>query len=66
MLRTNPVHKQDSKSEKKKITDQLVYCQTSPSCMKGLCLNKYQNILKNLFSLNINVDLGRVLVLSTV
>ena len=54
-----PVHKKDSKSEKN-ITDQLVYCQTSPRCMKGLCLNKCQNSLKVLFSLNINVDLGRV------
>ena len=54
-----PVHKKDSKT-RKIITDQLVYCQTSPRCMKGLCLNKCQNSLKVLFSLNINVDLGRV------
>ena len=59
-----PVHKKDS--VRKIIIDQLVYCQTSPSCMNGSCLNKCQNILKVLFSLNINVDLGRVLVLSTV
>ena len=31
--------------------------------MKGFCLNKCQNSLKVLFPLNINVDLGRVLVL---
>ena len=51
---------------RKIIKDQLVYCQTSPSYMKGSCLNICQNILKNLFSLNVNVDLGKVLVLSTV
>ena len=34
---------------RKIITDQLVYCQTSPSCVKGSCLNKCQNILKILF-----------------
>ena len=50
-----PVHKKDS--VRKIITDQLVYCQTFPSCMNGSCLNKCQNILKVLFSLNINVDL---------
>ena len=33
-----PVHKKDSKT-RKIITDQLVYYQTSPKCMKGLCLN---------------------------
>ena len=60
-----PVHKKDSE-RKKTITDQLVYCQTSPRCMKGLCLNKCQNSLKVLFFLDINVDLKRVLVVSTV
>ena len=49
----------------KKTTDQLVYCQTSSKRINGLCLNKCQNILK-VFSVNINVDLGRVLVLSSV
>ena len=39
---------------RKIITDQLVYCQTSPSCMKGSCLNKCQNILKILFPLNMS------------
>ena len=34
--------------------------------MKGSCLNKCQNNLKILFSLNIDVNLGKVLVLSTV
>ena len=45
------VHKKDSKAQKI-ITDQLVYCQTSPYCMNGSCLNKRQNILK-VYSLNI-------------
>ena len=31
------------------VTDQLVYCQTSQSCMNGSCLNKCQNILKVLY-----------------
>ena len=35
-----PLHKKDSKSAKKLFTHQLVYCQTSPNCMNGLCLNK--------------------------
>ena len=61
---TIPVHKKDSKA-RKILTDQLVCCQTYPRCMKGLCSNKCQNSLKVLFSLNSNVDLGRVLVLST-
>ena len=64
MTDITPVHKKDSKSPKI-ITDQLVYCQTSPKCMNGSCLNKRQNILK-VFFLNINVDLENVLVLSTV
>ena len=60
-----PVHKKDSKVQKT-ITDQLVYCLTSPSCLKASCLNKCQNILKVLFPLNMNVNLGKVLVPSTV
>ena len=38
------------------IIDQSIYCQTSPNFMNGLCLNKCQNILKFLFSLNISVE----------
>ena len=37
-----PVHKKNSKI----ITGQLVYCQSSPRCMKVLCLKKCQNSLK--------------------
>ena len=43
-----PVHKRTQKIWKT-ITDQLVYCPTSPSCMKGSCLNKCQNTWKFLF-----------------
>ena len=58
------VYKKDSKVQKV-ITDQLVYCQTSPKCMNGSCLNKRQNTLK-VFSINTNVDLEKDLVLSIV
>ena len=47
-------------------TNQLVYCQKSPKCVNGSRLNKCQNILNVLFSLNIIVDSGKVLELSTV
>ena len=49
-----PVHKKDS------------YCLATPNCMNGSYLSKCQNIFQVPFSLNTNVDLGRVLVLSTV
>ena len=58
------VYKKDSKV-RKVITDQLVYCQTSPKCMNGSCLNKRQNTLK-VFSINTNVDLEKDLELSIV
>ena len=58
------VYKKDSKVQKV-ITDQLVYCQTSPKCMNGSCLNKRQNTLK-VFSINTNVDLEKDLELSIV
>ena len=58
------VYKKDSKVQKV-ITNQLVYCQTSPKCMNGSCLNKRQNTLK-VFSINTNVDLEKDLELSIV
>ena len=58
------VYKKDSKVQKV-ITDQLVYCQISPKCMNGSCLNKRQNTLK-VFSINTNVDLEKDLELSIV
>ena len=58
------VYKKDSKVQKV-ITDQLVYCQTSPKCMNGSCLNKRQNTLK-VFSINTSVDLEKDLELSIV
>ena len=66
MTDTTPVHKKDSKSVKN-IKCQSVNCQTSPKCMTGSCLNKYKkNIGKVLFLSKYNVELERVLVLSTV
>ena len=66
MGRYNTCLKKGLRKCNKIITDQLVFCQTFPSCMNESCLNKCQSIFKVLFSLNINVDLERVLVLSTV
>lgn len=52
------VYKKDSKVQKV-ITDQLIYCQASPKCRNGSCLNNCQNI-SEIFSLIIIVDFGRV------
>ena len=60
-----PAHKKDSKSEKNNYRPVSILPNIS-KVYERLCLNKCQNSLKVLFSLNINVDLGRVLVLSTV
>ena len=59
-----PVHKKDSKSEKNNYKPFSILSNIS-KVYERICLNKYQNSLKFLFSRNINVDLGRVLVLSS-
>ena len=65
MAHITPVDKKTQKAQKI-TTDHLVYCQTFQICVNGSFLNKCQTILEVLFSLNINVDLERVLQLRTV
>ena len=65
MADITPVHKKNSKSAKDNYRPVIILLQ-SPKCINGSCLNKCQNNLKVFFSLNINVDLERVLVVNTV